>query len=438
MKITTQQKADGSTVTSFAQPTLGGALHQDWEGWSPHRTIGYQPPPPVGVIEVVDESGDVLCRETITNKEFWGRLTAHYPEVEGRAVVPATNCKLTEEALRFTACTYDASADFAASILGIKLHLDDKDWLAGHQFATDGGIPMEYTATCLHGLFEPYGFGVSRIRFRAGTLQAGEEAQRWMRYLGCNPVGSLDRSTPNRAAAEQLGVPPETFDRCRVEFAAEPLRPSIIGEQGWSSGNGVVVGAQGGHARYLSPRGRAGNWLVSVQIARLSEIDYLETPTLPEYKRRRGKLSLDRNSITAPDGTAIPQYETSYGGHTPAHNGSFALPPSKGALINPGVFQCTHCKTYKSAEAFVCLDADLCSECLARFWSSGDGTGYRCPGCKTPFTMTSSPSYVGPNPQDEPEFACPTEKCSRRILLPDTPVGRVIQSYFEYRPVSRR
>jgi hypothetical protein len=261
-------------------------------------------------VAVIDEKQEVYATFILPwDCDGWFDIAKYVWPTEERTVkIPLAHCNFQYDTPSFNACVYNAANDYMQARWGRKLDNSDRDWLAAHQFATDSGIPQEYTATCISQLVEPYGMRVSRLRLRRGSLVLGESINAWIMALGCNPFAMADRSTSNAEAAERLGMSLADADAFwRVEFHDDPLPCSIVGERGWASSTGVATGSFGGHARYLAPRARGGDWFVSIQLDVDRTVDYLVAPPNPEYTPRRGKETLLVSRITGPDGKVIAE-----------------------------------------------------------------------------------------------------------------------------------
>lgn len=221
-------------------------------------------------------------------------------------VIPIDRCEFSYGEPTFNACVYTATLDYLQARWGRKLDDSDRRWLARHPLATDSGIPQEYTITAIQQLVAPYGMRVSRVRIRAGALVLGDQNMQWAQALGCNPLALADRRTSNDQAATMLGVDSTLASQLwRLEFSDSPLPGSIIGERGWSNSTGVQVGAMGGHARYLAPRGVPSDWFVSIQLAPDTEVEYLAPPPEPEYVERKGTPTLSLSKTLDPNGELI-------------------------------------------------------------------------------------------------------------------------------------
>ncbi len=257
----------------------------------------------------------------------YGKL--YYPETDNILEIPEDRCEFTYAEPRFNACVYTATNDYMQARWGRKLDDSDRRWLARHPYATDGGIPQEYTATCVDQLVAPYGMRISRVRIRRGTLVLGDSVMDWIKSLGCNPMALSDRNTSNVDAAKITGLSEAEADAMwRVEFHEAPLPCSIVGERGWSNGNGVTTGFAGGHARYLAPRAQGNDWFISVQLAPENEVSHLVPPPNPEYKPRNGDPTLLVSSIKLPDSDELVAIKTNYKWHRPGETPTFNTVPA--------------------------------------------------------------------------------------------------------------
>lgn len=313
-------KFNGSSPGTGGVNTIPYNEDDEWGGYHGYGMGGYSSPKGMtgnnmnrsysstsndaGVVVTTDKEGKPAGRFTVTwsYRDWWKCATHFYGEKDGECFIPLDRCKFSYGTVSFNACVYQASEDYIQARWGRKLHYTDKNWLAEHPYATDGGIPTEFTPICVQALVEPYGMGVSRVRLKKGSLAAGAEMQKFMIALGCNPFAMVDHQTTNKEAAEKMGISEEEANKFfRFEFHDEALPGSIVGEGGWTSTNGVQTGSGGGHARYLAPRDRANNWLVSLQLAPLEQIEYMAPIVLPEYVPRKGAPTLLMSDVLQPD-----------------------------------------------------------------------------------------------------------------------------------------
>jgi hypothetical protein len=434
----------------------GGNYNYDaWYGYGKGKNGGgtgtgvttYQRRPDCGFVVVVDGNDKMLAQKVVPgyDDEWWELAQQVYgPAADGKTTT-GEPCKilwlkpdsvwLHEEAPAFFPCVYNAAETYVSSWHGMKLHEDDLRWAKYHPWSKEDGVPQEHMVTVLHGLVEPYGLGVSRVRFRAGTLQSGQQLPTWMKALGMNPFAMYDHTTTNAQAAERMGISlADANELWRVEFHEDPLTPSIVGERGHS---GSGVGATGGHSRYLSPRGRGGDWVVSVQLARLDRITYLSQPELPEYTsdtRRRGRVTFELRDVRKPDGTKLAELRN---GHwydpsatpastaatvssapgssvetlaTPASGSEGGQERSKSlasldvdeAAFQQEVIECVSCHT--TVLVAECVPGlAMCGDCYSIAWET-----YRCGSCKVDFGPKMLPT---PSGDDDDPFRCPNPAC---------------------------
>lgn len=256
-----------------------------------------------GVVVLLDAEGKrngFTFKITQGWKDWWRVASRFYVVEKDEMFIPASRVTLSYGKVSFNACVYQSSEDYIAARWGRKLHYTDREWLSEHPYATDGGVPSEYTPICVQALLEPYGMGVSRVRLRRGTLAAGPEMMKFMVALGCNPFAMADHTTTNKEAAEKLGITEkEANDIFRFEFSDDALPGSVCCEKGYAQ-TGVATGSGGGHARYLAPRDKASNWVVSLQCAPLEQIDYNTPIELPEYIPRKGEPKLELEHVLQP------------------------------------------------------------------------------------------------------------------------------------------
>jgi hypothetical protein len=398
------------------QTTYGSAGYQN--SYAPMR---------VAVVHA-DERDD---RYTIPyeGRAWFAIASTVWPTVDNVMRVPVEHCQFTYADPPFNACVFTAANDYLQARWGRKMDHSDQRWLALHPYATDGGVPQEYTATCVHQLVAPYGMVVSRVRLRRGSLVLGDSVMAWLNSLGCNPFAMADRSTTNAEAAAKMGITPAEADALwRVEFHDDPLPGSIIGERGWSNQasssttGSVVTGNFGGHARYLAPRGRAGDWFISVQLAPDDRVEYLVPPPDPAYEPRKGNPTLLYGSVTGLDGQPIAVKDgTSWrrvGDAPAAAAGTASLPtlpdvPKKPAASHGHLVTCGLCAEDVST-AGVLREADVCYECAEALWD-----GMVCPHCKVslrrqiPYPLTYSITDQGL--VEDYEYSC--NACRETIVF---------------------
>lgn len=242
-----------------------------------------------------------------STRDWYDHAKFCWPEIKDAIEVPVEHCQFTYDTPKFNPCVYTATKDYMNGRWGVSLHDSDRAWLASHPLSTDDGVPQADFMTCVHELVSVYDFAVDRVRVKAGSLLLGDHPMQWMLALGCNPFALVDHKTTNAEAAEKMGMTlEEANEMWRFEFHTEPLPGSIVGEKGWSNGNGVKTGYAGGHARYSAPRERGfGNWFGCIQLKRKNEVQYYHAPPSVEYIPRKGEAKLQISKITDPHGALI-------------------------------------------------------------------------------------------------------------------------------------
>ena len=290
-------------------------------------------------IGVVYPNGVVDTYYLTWESEGWFPFGAEwYALKDDKLQIPVDRCDFTYTAPKFNPCVFTATNDYMQARWGRKLDDTDRRWLASHPLATDNGVPQEYTATCIDQLVSPYGLRVARVRLRAGSLVLGESITAWMQALGVNPFAMADRKTSNAEAAAKMGMTLDAANALwRCEFSEQPLPCSIIGERGWTNGNGVSTGSYGGHARYLAPRGAAGDWFISAQLDTDDRVQYLVPPPDPEYVERLGDPTLIVGKIKQPTGDALIAIKTNTKWHRPDE----APPVTTATVVTPNLVPTT-------------------------------------------------------------------------------------------------
>lgn len=386
-------------------------------------------------VQVVHDDGSRQAFTLAYADEPWLAIARQvWPGTDHAVDIPKAHASFTYNEPTFNPCVHAATDQYMQARWGRKLDDSDRRWLAAHPLSTDGGVPQEYTATCIAQLVEPYGLKVSRIRIRKNSLVLGDQVMAWLQALGCNPVGMNDRQTSNAEAAAALGMPLEMADSLwRVEFHDQPLPCSIIGERGYTQ-PGVATGSFGGHARYLAPRARAGDWFISVQLDMDTQVSYLVPPPNPEYVPRKGTPTLQLGSTTDPDGQPIA-VRTSTGGWrrtgtpeptvTPAttqtSTPTSAIPPVTQATVTallplfdanqpgqdeprtrilfPGEVVCGMCSTTCTTKELYTNghkdDPQVCWDCFLEAWK-----GRHCPHCRATYGLASLPIELEFDEQD--------------------------------------
>lgn len=206
-------------------------------------------------------------------------------------------------------CAYNATNHYIKSIIGGELVKEDNDWYTLNDMVTSHGLPQGNSFAVLQQLVEPYNLGISRITIPPGS-QRFPLYEPFIASLGCNPFFLTDGMTTNEEALEKMFPDKAERDIARPTFLAmwrfdcskTPLSPSIFMNQF----NTTQAGHNGGSS-YRAPRSKhAGeNWIMSIQLDRLSNINYLQPVELPEYKEWEGELKLDIEGVKDEDGKTI-------------------------------------------------------------------------------------------------------------------------------------
>lgn len=387
-----------------------------------------------GKIYVVHKDGHLEGPWNVSKSDtdWWNAASEAYPPEDDRMLIPIDRVEFEYKTPRFNACTFTAAEDYVQARWGRKLHLTDKEWLASHPLATDDGIPTQHTAICLQALVEPYGLRISRIRVRKGTVVIQDTMAQFAQALGCNPFAMSDHATTNEEAIAKMGG---AVDRAvaeqlwRFEFHDDPLPGSIIGERGWTNSTGVQTGAGGGHARYIPPRGKAGNWVISIQLAPSEIVSYDTDVPLPEYVPRRGDGTLLLGSVKDPEGKPVAVRR--YGVYkTPAEvarleaedaarkssssSSSSPSTQSRGTNNSVKLSECAVCRKHKSPSSFE-MGTEICFQCWWDAWK-----GYACPHCKTKFSAGKEPEFIDRDAkQGISSFRCPSTTCYKEFKVLD-------------------
>lgn len=418
------------------------------------------------------EGGSIVFDLDYSMRDWYDHAKHCWPEIEGMVEIPVKHASFSYDTPKFNACVYTATKDYLQSRWGISLHDTDRSWLARHPLATDDGIPQADFITCVHELVAPYDFMVDRVRVTTGSLMMGDHLNAWMMALGCNPFAMVDHKTTNAEAAEKMGMTlQEANELWRFEFGDDCLPGSIVGEKGWSGGNGVNVGNLGGHARYVAPRDYSnGNWFACIQLKRKEQVSYISDPPSVEYVPRKGSPRLQVGQTTDPNGVIIAMPRT--GSSTAWDPVSPLIPTAPGSSVGPAAakeatkveavpplpvtrgpvhepeadddpFQlsaffgptddatgsassvsddpfddlgsnifCAFCGTEEETDAML-YNGSICQSCHDELWTSG----LACNKCEARFTKDSYPEPVAYDAAtEEVEWRCPI--CHEGLFVP--------------------
>lgn len=197
-------------------------------------------------------------------------------------------------------CAYMATEAYIKHNIGGQFDQDDSKWYDNHFLCTPNGLPQAHTLTVLQQLTEPYEIGISRVVVpRMGRIF--NEYKPFIHALGANPFFLTDNKTTNEEALIKL-FPDEAlrnkhrdqlFSQWKFECRDEPLRKSVM-MRIFSDGPG-----HNGGSTYRGPRdnNKADRWIFSIRFDKLSNIKYLKSIELPEYKEFEGFKEYDFDSI---------------------------------------------------------------------------------------------------------------------------------------------
>jgi hypothetical protein len=412
---------------------------------APVVTAGFRSSPPPAYKPPADKTVELHEPDGTPYKTFvipsmygeWLPLALrHYPPgaTDTSVRIPRDKCSFTYGIPKFNACTFEATDNYLAARWGRKLHHTDRQWLSLHPFASDDGVPTEYTLICLQQLLEPYGMAISAVRMRQGALAASKHIMQFAAALGCNPLGLFDHRTTNEEAAEKLGVDLAKAEKMwRFEFHEEPLPGcTVVCERGMSSTSEYSTGFAGGHARYMAPRDRYGNWVLSVQFAPVEQVTYDAPITLPEYVERKGEETLDLNRVLQPDGVKFVGIKVNNWYKDPDEVAAEEAARKSGTFSEQKVQETQETKVgttspvesltrrricflcYKEQPEFVMeFGADCCSACYIKAWK-----GFKCSSCNTKFGASQVPTFIERFEEGKfGRFACPGDKCGVKIKV---------------------
>jgi hypothetical protein len=192
-------------------------------------------------------------------------------------------------------CAYDAVRNYVEHWCGKVLDHNDQSFFKRHQWTDKDGIGLACMPTVIHQVVEPYGLGVSRIRFPVGLYSPLEDRDAWAASLGENPL-----QISNPEFAEQMGQDvDEVNEMFRMDYGELPYAPSVLAY-------GDTTKSGGGHVTYIGPRGRSReNWQISVCIEPLTGFKYKVPLVLTPPTDKASTLELEWNEIRDEEGKKI-------------------------------------------------------------------------------------------------------------------------------------
>lgn len=205
-------------------------------------------------------------------------------------------------------CAYTAANEYLQSLLGVKLHADDRDWFCMHPLTEQFGLPLQHTLDVIHQLVEPYGIGLSRVYIPKGS-NVNENYFKWKNYLGVNPLAlnsslvsnvdyAVTTSGGNKELEDLLLI--DADKKYRFEYVDYPVGAFIGFFDLRNGGNGKVVtsfAGGGGHSSYVSPRGNANGWKLAIQLDKLDNFSYGAEVNIPEPESKKAKVLSFANCI---------------------------------------------------------------------------------------------------------------------------------------------
>lgn len=316
-------------------------------------------------------------------------------------------------------CAFRATDEYLQNRFGLRLHRDDEQWYQEHPLIEPDGLPMHATARVIQELVAPYDLRVTRIQVSAGLILPGDDWKSWARkWLGCNPLGYVDRITSNPEFAERMSMPlAEVNQQYGFEYTDSPLMPGLhfgVVSVGTTS-DGGTAGATGGHTTYASARARRSVPIMSVQLARLAEApwpgevpSWPETEANPEHLQEKDFDVLDtwnalpedlKKEVNAEAFRLFPLRSGNYYHQAPkaaathsgtrhwsdgaikqgTHDGWGKKEAPAVALASTDRVWCCHCSKYAEYDAALGGSHTVCSYCWADVWTWRD-----CGKCNTP------------------------------------------------------
>lgn len=204
-------------------------------------------------------------------------------------------------------CAYYATSDYMQHHMSMKLDNYDKTWYEKHHLVTQHGLPQRHSFTVIQQLVEPYDAGIRQIAVPRNS-QRFEEYKPFILALGANPFFAVDGRTTNEEALERLFPTKELRDKNRDRMLAQwrfecrdqPYKGAIVMKMfGGRSG----AGDHNGGSSYDGPRAPTrmhGDWIMSIKLGRLENINYKKPINLPEYKEFAGNTEYDLWKIVDP------------------------------------------------------------------------------------------------------------------------------------------
>lgn len=262
----------------------------------------------------VNVTGDIRWEITNCTMDLINTVRKQWDHSEGtndkgepyvEAHIPREWAKYRTKTRQVLTCALTASADYMKHHLGMDLDSDDTRWYTQNPSCVEQGLPKDATLTVLNNLVRPYGLGISQIFIKKGSALS-EEAQRWVQYLGCNPLGLLDRSTSNEEYCKlvygdlwetQL---PQVNGEFGMQFTDKPIGSVIL----FTAFVKTSYAQGGGHASYVGPRGQVKDWEMAIKLNKLEHITYYEEPPITEYEATQ-QSELDVWSCLCKDGRSL-------------------------------------------------------------------------------------------------------------------------------------
>ena len=148
-------------------------------------------------------------------------------------------------------CGYDSTKEYVESLLGVVLHLTDREWYEKNDKVELNGLPIKHTLSVLTELVAPYDIEINKVWVR--ELVWEDEFTQFASRLGVD--GEVREMLIKRGAV----LPPPRFFT-----GVEPVGPCIV------MSKSTTTAFPGGHAQYIAPRQTIpGDWIMAISYRRI-------------------------------------------------------------------------------------------------------------------------------------------------------------------------
>ena len=148
-------------------------------------------------------------------------------------------------------CGYDSTKEYVESLLGVVLHLTDREWYEKNEKVETNGLPIKHTLSVLTELVAPYEIEIGRVWVQ--NLVWEEEFTAFASRLGVD--GDVREMMLKHGAI---------LPHPRFFTGVTPVAPCIVMTKS------TVTAFPGGHATYVAPRQIIPNdWIMAVSYRRI-------------------------------------------------------------------------------------------------------------------------------------------------------------------------